>query len=129
MYLTIILMFLLLKHLNNMEKDKHCNRKMSKSHEYTNCRRENTNITHVIFNFTNNQSQWPVLGPIFFPFELFLNYIKLLSNIFHKSILINLPGILHVEPEMVGCPHYACLRVSAGHKLSVFQECNGACVP
>ena len=67
-------MFLVLKPLANMEKGKHHNRKMGKSHEHTNHRRENTNIIPVMFNFTDNQSHWPVFGPSLF----FLKYLRII---------------------------------------------------
>ena len=52
MCFTTVLAFLIPKPLNNMEKDKHCNRKMGKSCEHTNHRREDTNFIHMAFNFT-----------------------------------------------------------------------------
>lgn len=47
MYLTILLLFLVLRTLNTIGKDKHQNRKMGKCHEHTNHREEHIN-TYVI---------------------------------------------------------------------------------
>lgn len=61
-----MLLLLVFKTLNNMKKNKHHNKKMSKCHKYINYRKYKYNTYNIMLSFTNNQNQRPDLDLIFF---------------------------------------------------------------